>query len=114
MRKMTQLKRRLALVLSAAMVLSGSSVQTFANQMDIRVSATQNKDNDAVATDNNGVPATDSNSTRWDGPWKAIAFGQSTDLNFSSNVLEDKVGTNYVWPVGLVFLSVDYAGHGSE
>lgn len=100
MRKMTQLKRRLALVLSAAMVLSGPSVQTFANQMDIRVSATQKKDGDAVATDNNGVPATDSNSTRWDGPWKAIAFGQSTDLNFSSNVLEDKVGTNYVWPVG--------------
>ena len=24
--------------------------------------------------------------------WKAIAFGQSTDLNFSSNVLPEKVG----------------------
>lgn len=34
------------------------------------------------------------------GLWKAVAFGQSTDLNFSSNVLPEKVGTNYVWPVG--------------
>jgi polygalacturonase len=31
--------------------------------------------------------------------WKSAAFGQSTDLNFVSNVLEDKVGTNYTWPV---------------
>lgn len=28
--------------------------------------------------------------------WKAIAFGQSTDLNFSSNVLPDKIGVNDV------------------
>ena len=28
--------------------------------------------------------------------WKAIAFGQSTDLNFSSNVLPEKVGVNNV------------------
>ena len=34
------------------------------------------------------------------GLWKAAAFGQSTDMNFSSNVLPEKVGTNYVWPVG--------------
>ena len=31
--------------------------------------------------------------------WRSSAFGQSTDMNFSSNVLEDKVGTNYTWPV---------------
>lgn len=31
--------------------------------------------------------------------WKSSAFGQSTDLNFKSGVLEDKVGTNYTWPV---------------
>ena len=29
-------------------------------------------------------------------PWKAIAFGQSTDVNFSSNVLPEKVGVNNV------------------
>lgn len=28
--------------------------------------------------------------------WKAIAFGQSTDINFSSNVLAEKVGVNNV------------------
>ncbi|HIC2038416.1 right-handed parallel beta-helix repeat-containing protein [Enterobacter soli] len=28
--------------------------------------------------------------------WKAIAFGQSTDMNFSSNVLSDKIGVNDV------------------
>jgi len=28
--------------------------------------------------------------------WKAIAFGQSTDLNFSSNVLAEKIGVNDV------------------
>ncbi len=28
--------------------------------------------------------------------WKAVAFGQSTDLNFSSNVLPDKIGVNDV------------------
>ncbi|MDR7941987.1 right-handed parallel beta-helix repeat-containing protein [Enterobacter soli] len=28
--------------------------------------------------------------------WKAIAFGQSTDMNFSSNVLPDKIGVNDV------------------
>lgn len=28
--------------------------------------------------------------------WRAIAFGQSTDLNFSSNVLPEKVGVNDV------------------
>lgn len=28
--------------------------------------------------------------------WKAIAFGQSTDLNFSSNVLPEKIGINDV------------------
>lgn len=45
-------------------------------------------------------------SANWYGPqsdslWKSVAFGQSTDLNFSSNVLSDKVGTNFTWPVGL-------------
>ena len=28
--------------------------------------------------------------------WHAIAFGQSTDVNFSSNVLPEKVGVNNV------------------
>ncbi len=28
--------------------------------------------------------------------WRAIAFGQSTDVNFSSNVLPEKVGVNDV------------------
>ncbi len=28
--------------------------------------------------------------------WKAIVFGQSTDLNFSSNVIPDKIGVNNV------------------
>ena len=30
--------------------------------------------------------------------WKSITFGQSTDLNFNSNVLPEKVGTNYAAP----------------
>lgn len=30
--------------------------------------------------------------------WQAITFGQSTDLNFSSNVLPDKVGVNLAKP----------------
>lgn len=31
--------------------------------------------------------------------WRSSAFGQSTDLNFKSGVLENKIGTNYTWPV---------------
>ncbi|GAB2894748.1 exopolygalacturonate lyase [Streptomyces mayteni] len=30
--------------------------------------------------------------------WEAVTFGQSTDLNFASNVLPEKVGTNYARP----------------
>lgn len=30
--------------------------------------------------------------------WQSVTFGQSTDLNFSSNVLPEKVGTNYADP----------------
>ncbi|WP_227870267.1 right-handed parallel beta-helix repeat-containing protein [Streptomyces otsuchiensis] len=30
--------------------------------------------------------------------WEAITFGQSTDLNFASNVLPEKIGTNYAAP----------------
>ncbi len=32
--------------------------------------------------------------------WKAITFGQSTDLNFSSNVLAGKIGVNDVTIAG--------------
>lgn len=32
--------------------------------------------------------------------WKAIAFGQSTDMNFSSNVLPEKIGVNDVTIAG--------------
>lgn len=31
--------------------------------------------------------------------WKSTTFGQSTDLNFSSNVLPEKVGTNSLTPM---------------
>ncbi|WP_064537367.1 right-handed parallel beta-helix repeat-containing protein [Mesobacillus campisalis] len=30
--------------------------------------------------------------------WQSVTFGQSTDLNFSANVLPEKVGTNYADP----------------
>ncbi|WP_209314522.1 right-handed parallel beta-helix repeat-containing protein [Streptomyces bohaiensis] len=30
--------------------------------------------------------------------WQSVTFGQSTDLNFSSNVLPEKVGVNYAEP----------------
>ncbi|GAA2056320.1 exopolygalacturonate lyase [Streptomyces cheonanensis] len=30
--------------------------------------------------------------------WEAITFGQSTDLNFATNVLPEKIGTNYAAP----------------
>ncbi|MFF6781192.1 right-handed parallel beta-helix repeat-containing protein [Streptomyces sp. NPDC012510] len=43
--------------------------------------------------------ATTAVSTAAAGPaWSAITFGQSTDLNFASNVLPEKVGTNYAKP----------------
>ncbi|MGC3964014.1 MAG: hypothetical protein QM803_11995 [Rhodocyclaceae bacterium] len=32
--------------------------------------------------------------------WCAIAFGQSVDVNFSSTILPEKVGVNYVWRNG--------------
>lgn len=114
MRKMMQLKRRAALVLSAAMVVSAPSLQTFAKQLNTDVSSTAKANDVRVATSGDADPATGGDAKpaakenvlaaqsaldQWDGPWKAIAFGQSTDLNFSSNVLEDKVGTNYVWPL---------------
>lgn len=49
MRKMLRLKQRMALVLSAAMVLSAPPMQTFAKQMDIRISSTEKKDGETVA-----------------------------------------------------------------
>lgn len=41
----------------------------------------------------------------WDGSegeqlWRSSAFGQSTDKDFKSNILPNKVGTNYTWPIG--------------
>jgi polygalacturonase len=41
----------------------------------------------------------------WDGTmgeqlWKSSAFGQSTDMDFKSSMLPNKVGTNYTWPIG--------------
>ncbi|MGW0983423.1 right-handed parallel beta-helix repeat-containing protein [Streptomyces xiamenensis] len=30
--------------------------------------------------------------------WEAVTFGQSTDLNFATNVLPEKIGTNYAEP----------------
>ncbi|MGY5959191.1 right-handed parallel beta-helix repeat-containing protein [Kosakonia sp. BK9b] len=39
--------------------------------------------------------------------WKAIAFGQSTDLNFSSNVLPEKIGTNNVTIDGKTLTEAD-------
>jgi pectate disaccharide-lyase len=41
--------------------------------------------------------------------WKAIAFGQSTDLNFSSNVLPEKVGVNDVYIDGKALTPQDTA-----
>jgi hypothetical protein len=41
--------------------------------------------------------------------WKAIAFGQSTDLNFSSNVLPDKIGVNDVTIDGKKLSPLDVA-----
>ncbi len=32
--------------------------------------------------------------------WRGIAFGQSTDVNFSSNVLPEKIGVNDVTIAG--------------
>lgn len=42
--------------------------------------------------------------------WKAIAFGQSTDVNFSSNVLPEKVGVNNVTIDGKVLSPGSTAG----
>lgn len=39
--------------------------------------------------------------------WKAIAFGQSTDVNFSSNVLPEKVGVNNVTIDGKTLTTTD-------
>lgn len=41
--------------------------------------------------------------------WKAVAFGQSTDLNFSSNVLPEKIGVNDVSVEGKVLTPQDTA-----
>ncbi|MRS92079.1 right-handed parallel beta-helix repeat-containing protein [Enterobacteriaceae bacterium RIT714] len=41
--------------------------------------------------------------------WKAIAFGQSTDVNFSSNVLPEKVGVNDVTIDGKILTPQDSA-----
>ena len=46
----------------------------------------------------NSGPQIASNEPEGENLWKSSAFGQSTDLNFSSNVLPEKVGTNYTWP----------------
>lgn len=49
----------------------------------------------------NSGPTAEWNTQTTDGQqWKSTAFGQSTDLNFSSNVLPGKEGTNYTWPIG--------------
>jgi pectate disaccharide-lyase len=41
--------------------------------------------------------------------WRAIAFGQSTDVNFSSNVLQEKVGVNDVTIDGKILKPHDVA-----
>ncbi|MDX3458488.1 right-handed parallel beta-helix repeat-containing protein [Streptomyces sp. ME02-8801-2C] len=47
---------------------------------------------DATALGADGAAA---HSVATDLTWSPITFGQSTDLNFASNVLPEKVGTNY-------------------
>ena len=45
-----------------------------------------------------------------EGPqWRAIAFGQSTDSNFSSNVLPEKIGVNDVTIAGKKLTPQDVA-----
>lgn len=44
------------------------------------------------------VNATAAQAQETDLVWQQIAFGQSTDLNFNSNVLPEKVGANYADP----------------
>lgn len=58
MRKMMQLKRRAALVLSAAMVVSAPSLQTFAKQLNTDVSSTAKANDVRVATSGDADPAT--------------------------------------------------------
>ena len=41
--------------------------------------------------------------------WRGIAFGQSTDVNFSSNVLTDKIGVNDVTIAGKKLTPQDVA-----
>jgi len=41
--------------------------------------------------------------------WRAIAFGQSTDVNFASNVLPEKVGVNDVTIAGKILEPEDAA-----
>ncbi len=44
------------------------------------------------------APVTAAAADAADLTWSATTFGQSTDLNFASNVLPEKVGTNYAKP----------------
>ena len=41
------------------------------------------------------APAPEANNAQ---VWEAVTFGQSTDLNFATNVLPEKIGTNYAEP----------------
>lgn len=55
----------------------------------------------AITIANAAVPGTafSSHASSGEGQplWQAAAFGQSTDLDFSSTILDEKIGTNYVY-----------------
>lgn len=81
-----------ALILMAAPVTASSATATPLTAP----SALAATDTTAPAPGAESTAAT--HSATADLTWSPITFGQSTDLNFASNVLPEKVGTNYAKP----------------
>ncbi|WP_099469305.1 Ig-like domain-containing protein [Konateibacter massiliensis] len=61
---------------------------------EVEQNTSDEKESSSMAAINPSTTASELNEAA-DYTWKSITFGQSTDLNFPSNVLPEKIGTQY-------------------
>ncbi|MFT4174761.1 MAG: right-handed parallel beta-helix repeat-containing protein [Rhodocyclaceae bacterium] len=68
-------------------------------------SSSESSSSEASSSSSSSLPSAAVSPCEKDGAtdgttWCALAFGQSVDVNFSSTILPEKIGTNYVWRNG--------------
>ncbi|MET8983753.1 right-handed parallel beta-helix repeat-containing protein [Streptomyces sp. NPDC004539] len=78
--------------------LAAATLMTVTPLMTAAPARAEQTDATASTTSTASTRTAPATSTQAAPAWSAITFGQSTDLNFASNVLPEKVGTNYASP----------------